>query len=173
MFFYRFGTNHTILIELNERILNLTEQGEIIAAWPIAIGKPSTPTPLGQWEIINKKVLDSDGIFGSRWLGLSNPGYGIHGTNMPSSIGSAVSLGGIRMHNHNVEELFRRVNIGTPVLIVKQAPVSDSYQVRPGDTIWQIARKYNMSTEQLLLLNPKLDPRQLPVGKLLKLRKKC
>ena len=46
-------------------------------------------------------------------MGLNNPGYGIHGTNNPSSIGTAASLGCIRMHNHHVEELFPLVSIST------------------------------------------------------------
>ena len=78
MFFYRADRNWAVLIEVSAKVLSLVAKDEIIAAWPIAVGKPGTPTPLGRWEIINKKVLEPGSIFGSRWLGLSNPGYGIH-----------------------------------------------------------------------------------------------
>ncbi|MHB1404384.1 MAG: L,D-transpeptidase [Desulfitobacteriaceae bacterium] len=80
------------------------------------MGKAGTPTPVGRFAIADKR-LDPGGVFGSRWLGLSKPGYGIHGTNDPSSIGKAVSKGCIRMYNYHAEELFRNVEVGTPVII--------------------------------------------------------
>ena len=83
----------------------------------MSFGKPSTPTPKGNFTIINKQV-NPGGPFGARWLGLSKKGYGIHGTNNPSSIGKAVSNGCIRLHKPNVIELFNLVSIGTPVRIV-------------------------------------------------------
>ena len=171
MFFYRADKRYAVLIEVSAKILNLMHGDDILAVWPIAVGKPSTPTPMGQWEIINKKILTPGGVFGSRWLGLSNPGYGIHGTNNPASIGGEVSLGCVRMHNHNVEELFNQVYIGTPVKVVKQAAASDIYQVRPGDTLWGIAQKNHLSVEKILMLNPKINPWQLPPDYKLKLRK--
>ena len=81
------------------------------------VGKPSTPTPTGTFTIINRAV-EPGGPFGARWLGLSKRGYGIHGTNNPSSIGNAVSNGCVRMHNKDVIELANLVPIGTTVKIV-------------------------------------------------------
>ena len=52
---------------------------------------------------------------GSRWMGLSMKGYGIHGTNVPSSIGKAASHGCIRMRQTDLEELFELVTVGTIV----------------------------------------------------------
>ena len=52
---------------------------------------------------------------GTRWLGLSISGYGIHGTNVPSSIGHNASHGCVRMRNHDVEELFALVGVGDQV----------------------------------------------------------
>ncbi|KOA20837.1 putative L,D-transpeptidase YkuD [Clostridium homopropionicum DSM 5847] len=83
----------------------------------MSFGKPSIPTPRGNFTIINKAVNPS-GPFGARWLGLSKKGYGIHGTNNPSSIGKAVFNGCIRLHNPNVIEVFNLVSIETPVKIV-------------------------------------------------------
>lgn len=83
----------------------------------MSFGKPSTPTPKGNFRIINKQV-NPGGPFGARWMGLSRRGYGIHGTNNPSSIGKAVSNGCIRLHNANAIELFNLVSVGTPVKIV-------------------------------------------------------
>lgn len=113
--------NH-ILIELIPKTLTLISPAGIIFRRHIAIGKKSTPTPIGEWQIINKKILPANSVFGSRWLGLSNPGYGIHGTNAPLTIGSAASLGCIRMYNHDIEELFPLVACGTKVIILEQAP---------------------------------------------------
>src|SRR5687768_4142701 len=107
--------NRKILIYPARRLLELYEGTERISYYPIAVGKKSTPTPLGHYTIIAKTIFPG-GVFGSRWMGLSIPHYGIHGTNNPSSIGQAVSKGCIRMHNHDIESLFQRVQIGTIVI---------------------------------------------------------
>lgn len=62
--------------------------------------------------------MNPGGPFSARWMGLNRKGYGIHGTNNPSSIGNAVSHGCIRMYNKNVVELFNLVGVGTVVRIV-------------------------------------------------------
>jgi Uncharacterized protein conserved in bacteria len=108
--------NHTIVIHTNRRQLELYEGNRLIKNYPIAVGKGSTPTPTGYYSIATKTFYPG-GVFGSRWMGLSIPHYGIHGTNNPSSIGQAVSKGCIRMHNYDAEHLFQRVQIGTPVII--------------------------------------------------------
>jgi hypothetical protein len=55
---------------------------------------------------------------GSRWMGLSTKGYGIHGTNDPKSIGKAVSHGCIRMGRVDIEEFYALVAAGDQVRIV-------------------------------------------------------
>ena len=105
-----------ILVHTTRRQLELYEGNRLIQQYPIAIGKGATPTPHGRYTIATKAVYPG-GVFGSRWMGLSLPGYGIHGTNNPSSIGQAASKGCIRLHNHDAENLFRYVEIGTPVII--------------------------------------------------------
>lgn len=106
-----------IIISLHKRILSLqTAIGNTIV-FPIAIGKPDTPTPQGYWKIQNKKILSDFGVFGTYWMGLNQPGYGIHGTNQPELIGQAVSGGCIRMHNTDIQTLFPYVHIGTPIII--------------------------------------------------------
>ena len=106
-----------IRIILKERRLYLYRDNLLQAVFPVAIGKTQTPTPVGNWQVINKKILTEPGVFGTRWIGLDNPGYGIHGTNTPEAIGSAVSMGCIRMYNADVEQLFDLVFIGMPVII--------------------------------------------------------
>lgn len=100
------------------------------------VGKPATPSPVGQWHVINKKIITHPSVFGTRWMGLNNPGYGIHGTNNPSSIGTAASLGCIRMHNHHVEELFPQISLNTPVIIhngtrPQTLPIADDVSYEP------------------------------------------
>lgn len=108
--------SHTIVIYTNRRQLELYEETHLIKNYPIAVGKEATPTPTGHYSIATKTFYPG-GAFGSRWMGLSIPHYGIHGTNNPSSIGQAVSKGCIRMHNHDAEHLFQRIQVGTPVII--------------------------------------------------------
>ena len=108
--------NRSIIIYTTRRQLELYEENWLIQHYPIAVGKGTTPTPHGRYTIATKTVYPG-GLFGSRWMGLSIPHYGIHGTNNPSSIGQAISKGCIRMHNHDVEHLFQRVEIGTLVII--------------------------------------------------------
>ncbi|WP_138207132.1 L,D-transpeptidase [Haloimpatiens lingqiaonensis] len=108
---------YSILINTKNRKLTLYKYKKIYKIYPVAIGKPSTPTPKGNFTIINK-AFNPGGPFGARWLGLSIPKYGIHGTNNPSSIGKAVSNGCIRLYNFNIIELYNLVPIGTPVKIV-------------------------------------------------------
>jgi lipoprotein-anchoring transpeptidase ErfK/SrfK len=104
----------------------------------VATGESRYPTPLGRFRIIVKArnpwwtPPDSDwaeGLLpvppgpgnplGTRWMGLSAPGVGIHGTNSPGSIGYSVSHGCIRMLIPEAEWLFERVTVGTPVFIVQ------------------------------------------------------
>ena len=87
-----------------------------IRNYPVALGKPSTPTPLGNFAIATK-IPHPGGVLGTRWMGLNFDAYGIHGTNRPWLIGQLVSNGCIRMYNAHVEELYNLVRLGTPILI--------------------------------------------------------
>lgn len=108
--------NHIKLL-LGKRRLQHVVGGKLVKEYPIAVGKPATPTPTGEYQVINK-FLNPGGVFGTRWMGLSAPGVGIHGTNTPKLIGHAVSHGCIRMHNKDVEELYPQIPIGTKVTIL-------------------------------------------------------
>jgi lipoprotein-anchoring transpeptidase ErfK/SrfK len=110
---------YNIKVNIAARRLTLFKGGKLFKTYSIAVGKPSTPTPKGNFKIINK-AHNPGGPFGARWLGLSAPNgdYGIHGTNNPSSIGKAVSNGCIRTYNNNIIEIYNLVPVGTPVKIV-------------------------------------------------------
>jgi len=116
----RYSDSHfNITVNVAARELTLFKEGKLFKTYPIAVGKPSTTTPKGNFTIINK-AANSGGPFGVKWLGLNAPNgdYGIHGTNNLSSIGKAVSNGCIRTYNNNIIELYNLVPIGTPVKIV-------------------------------------------------------
>ncbi|MGI5920389.1 MAG: L,D-transpeptidase family protein [Syntrophomonadaceae bacterium] len=111
----------TICIDTGQRILSFCSPG-FKKIYRVAVGKKSTPSPLGDW-VITQKAVDPGGPFGVRWMRLSVPwgGYGIHGTNNPSSIGKAASHGCIRMYNKDVIELYDMVPLGTPVSIINKS----------------------------------------------------
>lgn len=105
-------------IYLHKLKLSVFSDGEEYASFPICPGKPSTPSPMGEWRIVEKSYRPND-AFGTRWMRLSVPwgGYGVHGTNAPWSIGRIMSLGCIRMYNKDVELIYPWIPIGTRVII--------------------------------------------------------
>ncbi len=123
--------------------------------YKVAVGKPSTPSPLGNWVIV-QKALNPGGPFGVRWMRLSVPwgGYGIHGTNNPSSIGKAVSHGCIRMYNEDVIEVYDRTPIGTPVTIVGSSYADRN--MKKGDSGSDVAEVQKM-LKKLGYYNSKID----------------
>jgi len=108
--------DYSIVISLSSRTLYLYQAGRVVKSYPVGIGKAATPTPQGNYRITTKSP-NPGGVFGVMWMGLSIPGYGIHGNNNPQSIGKMVSKGCVRMHNEHIRELSRLVPIGTPVTI--------------------------------------------------------
>ena len=105
-----------VVVSKSERVLRLFRQNKLIKTYPIAVGRMLAETPIGQFVVVNREP-NPGGPYGALWLSLSKTGYGIHGTNDPSSIGKAVSKGCIRMHNKDVLELARQIPNGTKVLI--------------------------------------------------------
>lgn len=106
-----------IIINVSAKRLAVYRNGSIYREYIVATGREETPTPIGVFTIINKEI-DPGGPYGTRWLGLSEKGYGIHGTNNPASIGTAASNGCIRMYNEDIEALFDITSVGTVVRIL-------------------------------------------------------
>ncbi|MBI4436053.1 MAG: L,D-transpeptidase family protein [Candidatus Omnitrophica bacterium] len=119
-----------ITIDKSDNVLTLWNGEESVKTYRVATGDNNI-TPVGTFTIVNKVVdpvwyttgavfpPDSPkNILGSRWMGLSEPSYGIHGTTDPLTIGQQVTAGCVRMQNKDVEELFDLIPIGTEVAIV-------------------------------------------------------
>ena len=133
----RTGFGPVIVIHRDRKQLLLYRGMTLWRAFGVATGQSAYPTPLGRFEIL---VMwrnpwwyppDSDwarGLepippgpgnpLGTRWMGLSSPGVGIHGTPDAASIGYSASHGCIRMRIPEAEWLFNHVEIGTTVFIV-------------------------------------------------------
>lgn len=113
-----------IEIDVATRRLRLFEEDKVIKEYPVAVGKSKTPSPLGEWKVVQKSLHWGNG-FGTRWMGLNVPWgiYGIHGTNKPGSIGTYASHGCIRMFNRDVEDLYPLVPAGTRVRIVENGKI--------------------------------------------------
>ena len=123
------ATVRWVLVSIPDRKLALFENGKVVRIYRIAVGKASTPSPAGEFKIVVR--VSNPGYYhkgqvigagkgnpvGTRWMGLSAKGYGIHGTNQPKSIGKAASLGCIRMGKQDIEELFTLVEVGDAVQI--------------------------------------------------------
>jgi len=122
----------SIVVDKSQNILTLKSGQEIIKTYRVSTGKNSC-TPVGTFKVINKIIDppwykepgvmipagDPKNVLGSRWLGISKPSYGIHGTIQPETIGQSVTEGCVRMRNEEVEELYILVPEGTEVIITE------------------------------------------------------
>lgn len=113
---------YVIAVDTRTLQLSLSRRGQQVGLFPVAVGTPNTPTPLGDWKI-SQKTMNPGGPFGVRWMKLNCPwgGYGIHGTDNEASIGTAASHGCIRMHNSDVIRIYDLVSLGTRVKITGNA----------------------------------------------------
>lgn len=133
-----------ILVNVPQRMLFERRDGKLAGAYPIAAGRPSWRTPLGEFTvearsidkpwIVPRRIQEEmrrlgepvetvvppgpDNPLGHHWLGLSRSSIGIHGTNAPASIYSLRTHGCIRLHPDDIAALFERSRVGDPVTIV-------------------------------------------------------
>ncbi|TDF96795.1 L,D-transpeptidase [Paenibacillus piri] len=124
-----------VYIEINKKRnwLTVFVNGHPMYGFPVATGRRKELTPNGEFHIVTKiekpwyvrKQIpggDRRNPLGTRWMGINVPGtggytYGLHGTNRPYSIGSHASSGCVRMHNRDIEWLYRHIPLGTKVII--------------------------------------------------------
>ena len=122
-----------IVLDLSQRRISLVRGDQRLGSWPVAIGDPKTPTPKGEFAILNKKVnpiyvthksgqrrelRGPSSPIGDRYMAFHRNGrgeFGIHGTAWPHwvQIRAAVSLGCVRMLNSHIRQLFDAVDVGT------------------------------------------------------------
>ena len=116
-----------LVVSIPDRRLAVIENDQVVEVYTVAVGASATPSPVGVFTIVNRvthptyyrpgKIVapGPHNPLGTRWMGLSLKGYGIHGTDNPQSIGHARSQGCIRLRNSDVERLFERVRAGDVV----------------------------------------------------------
>ena len=128
-----------IVIMRSSNQLRLYEGAKLVRTFGVATGEARYPTPLGSYEIVTMQrnpwwypppsdwAADSDPVppgpgnpLGTRWMGISAPYVGIHGTPDAASIGYSASHGCVRMRISEAEWLFQQVEVGTPVFIVSK-----------------------------------------------------
>jgi lipoprotein-anchoring transpeptidase ErfK/SrfK len=126
-----------VVIQRDSKRLALYSGPRLVRTFGIATGSAQYPTPIGTFTIIDMQrdpwwrpppsdwAKDAEPIppgpgnpLGTRWMGISAPAVGIHGTPDAASIGYSASHGCIRMRIPEAEYLFTQVRIGTPVAIV-------------------------------------------------------
>lgn len=118
-----------VLVSIADRKLAVLEDGQVIRIFSVAVGAVASPSPTGEFRIAHRLVNPTyyhpgvvippgkDNPLGTRWVGLSQKGFGIHGTNQPWSVGKPTSHGCIRMRNRDIEQFFRMVRVGDTVEI--------------------------------------------------------
>jgi lipoprotein-anchoring transpeptidase ErfK/SrfK len=121
-----------IVVSIPDHKLVLIENGEVKKVYPVATGRQQTPSPVGSFKIVSRVTNPTyyhqgkrvepgpQNPVGTRWIGLDQKGYGIHGTNAPGSIGKSASHGCIRMAKKDLEEFFEMVRPGDAVQIRDQ-----------------------------------------------------
>jgi lipoprotein-anchoring transpeptidase ErfK/SrfK len=126
-----------IVIQRGVNRLTLYDGTRVVRTFAVATGQSAYPTPAGWWTIVDmqrnpwwrppdspwaqgaKPIPPGPGNpLGTRWMGLSAPAVGIHGTPDAASIGYSASHGCIRMQIPDAEWLFEHVHVGTNVFIL-------------------------------------------------------
>ncbi len=160
---------HGILINIPARRLIVVDQGRVAGTYPVAVGRPDSPTPVGDFTVATRiwqpwwyprgrepVPAGPDNPLGPWWLGLTVPGYGIHGNNNESSIGQFISDGCIRMSNEDVLEVAQWARIGTPVRMVYDT-IALIPRLVEDEVHWSLAahldvyRRVNASPEDLVM----------------------
>ena len=135
------GEQYSISVSVPERILELYQNGKLVGSYPITAGSQSLPAPVGEWfvkgfawmptfrwdEAILHGSHRSGNFFqlpagpndpvGILWMELNHKGSGIHGTDVPETIGRTTSHGCIRLSNWNALDLGTKVLPGVRVSI--------------------------------------------------------
>lgn len=137
-----------IVVSIPNRKLALLGDDRVVKVYDVAVGAPVSPSPDGEYQIAQRLenptyyhpgVVIGPGAnnpLGPRWIGLNVPGFGIHGTHRPESIGKNASHGCIRLRNRDIEDLFARVKVGDRVSLIAERndEVARIFNVNPDST---------------------------------------
>ena len=116
-----------VVVSIPDRKLAVVVDGQIQRVFAVSVGGTESPTPSGTFQITSQVANPTyyhPGLvipagrgnpLGPRWIGLSKKGYGIHGTNAPSSIGKAASHGCVRLRNRDIVTLYSMLSVGDVV----------------------------------------------------------
>ena len=126
-----------VVLNVPERAIYVFKGAQLIARYPVAIGKSGWQTALGDYKIRNmvkdptwkptREMVEREGVspdevpagqrnpLGDRWMGWSTPGFGFHSTTSPRSIGTAASHGCVRMYPEAAHKLYDQVTVGMPI----------------------------------------------------------
>jgi lipoprotein-anchoring transpeptidase ErfK/SrfK len=122
----------TITVSKTQNTLTLTLNDQFLKRYHVGTGQYST-TPTGTFSITGKVAQptwyrpdgksipygDKENLLGTHWMSIDVPGFGLHGTWEPDTIGKQSSQGCVRLANADIEELFTLVPEGTPVIITE------------------------------------------------------
>jgi L,D-transpeptidase ErfK/SrfK len=140
------GLQDGLVINVGDLMLYWMRDGDLVAAFPVGVGRVAWETPSGHYSIVGrrrdpvwhvppkiqremrakgepvKRVVapGPDNPLGKYWLQLSLPGYGIHGTNAPRSVGKYTTHGCIRLRPDDDDRLYHGVSNGTAVDIINE-----------------------------------------------------
>lgn len=126
----RLSTPYTVRVNLTKHSLTLLNTGRVVDRMPVAVGRPTSPTPSGRYFVTDRVATPPNGPYGPLAFGLSGiqpnlpAGWGggvqlaIHGTNNHATIGQSVTSGCVRVSDEALLRLSRVLRIGTPVIIV-------------------------------------------------------
>ena len=129
------GVSDALVVNIPQRMLFLFGPGDEMRGYPVAVGRPTWQTPTGSFSVLSKRAKPTCDVppsiqeemrrngrkpltsvppepsnpLGDRWLGLSLPSVGIHGTSAPESIYTFDTHGCIRLHPDDIRDVFERV----------------------------------------------------------------
>ncbi|WP_089128099.1 L,D-transpeptidase [Tolypothrix sp. NIES-4075] len=123
-----------VVVDLSDRRAYVYAKDEVIASYPIAVGKKGWETPTGSFQVMHMQyypawrhpitgkvfAAGTDSPLGDRWIGFWSDGrnqIGFHGTPDVEVIGTAISHGCLRMRNPDVRMLYKQVGLGTTVIV--------------------------------------------------------
>ncbi|HZO90321.1 MAG TPA: L,D-transpeptidase family protein [Chthonomonadaceae bacterium] len=129
-----------IVLNVPERAVYVFREGNLVGRYPVAVGKPSWQTALGEYYLANKKLnpvwkptpdmVEREDIkdepvppgpenpLGDRWMGWSRHGFGFHSTNAPHSVGRVTTHGCVRLYPEAAHKMFDQVRVGMPIYSV-------------------------------------------------------